>query len=166
MMHSLTAKPVVQRGRMQTRAFSPERDADFVFALFCELRAAELSAACSSEAALRSLLGMQHQAQLAWYRRAYPGAERTVFLREQQAVGYWLLDRTREALTLVDFALAAQCRGRGLGGALLRSLQQQAGELPIRLHVRPDNPALRLYQRLGFTITASSATELAMEWLA
>jgi ribosomal protein S18 acetylase RimI-like enzyme len=151
---------------MQMRAFQPEHDADFVFSLFCELRAPELRAACTDEAALRQLLAMQHHAQLASYRRAFPRAERELFLCDRERAGSWLIDRAQTAFTLIDFALAARFRGRGLGQRLLRSLQQRAREerMPILLHVRPDNPALRLYQRLGFAITESSPAELAMEW--
>ncbi len=48
-------------------------------------------------------------------------------------------------------------RGQGLGGGLIRHLMRRvfaAGEVPF-LHVFPDNPALRLYEKLGFRTRAT-----------
>jgi ribosomal protein S18 acetylase RimI-like enzyme len=148
---------------MHTRAFAPEQDAEFVFRVFADVRAAELSAACVDAAGLLVLLRMQHRAQLASYHHEYPRAERTLFMLEHEPVGYWLLDRAAEALTLIDFAVLSSFRGRGLGSALLRELQRDV-DVPIRLHVRRGNPARRLYERLGFATVASTSAELAMEW--
>jgi predicted GNAT family acetyltransferase len=41
---------------------------------------------------------------------------------------------------------------RGLGTTLLRNLQSEAAAAgkPLRIHVERFNPALRLYERLGF----------------
>ncbi|HEY6879152.1 MAG TPA: GNAT family N-acetyltransferase [Polyangiales bacterium] len=148
---------------MHTRTFVPEQDSEFVFRVFADVRASELSAACMSSDGLLALLRMQHRAQLAHYQQAYPRAERTLLLHQQEPIGYWLLDRAADALTLVDFALLAPFRGRGLGSALLRELQGQA-RVPIKLRVRPENPARRLYERLGFATQASTPSELCMEW--
>ncbi len=44
-------------------------------------------------------------------------------------------------------------RGRGVGGALLDALvdaARDAGSVALSLSVEPDNPARRLYERLGF----------------
>ena len=41
-------------------------------------------------------------------------------------------------------------RGRGIGGRLIRrSIAECPGD--VKLHVEHDNPAKRLYERLGFT---------------
>jgi ribosomal protein S18 acetylase RimI-like enzyme len=148
---------------MQTRAFVPEQDSEFVFRVFADVRATELSAACANGDGLLALLRMQHRAQLASYQQAYPRAERTVFVQQHEPIGYWLLDRAADALTLIDFALLAPFRGHGIGAALLRELQGQAHG-PIRLRVRPDNPALHLYERLGFAVVGNAPSELSMEW--
>lgn len=57
---------------------------------------------------------------------------------------------------LSAICVAPAARGRGLGGLLTRHLMQAAfarGESPF-LHVFPDNPAARLYEKCGFAIRA------------
>lgn len=47
-----------------------------------------------------------------------------------------------------------EAQGRGIGAALVRGLQAEArvAGMPLKLKVLKTNPALRLYQRLGFAI--------------
>lgn len=51
---------------------------------------------------------------------------------------------------LVYIAVSGAARGRGLGGALMEQVFEHT-EGDIALHVEPDNPARRLYERLGFS---------------
>lgn len=51
---------------------------------------------------------------------------------------------------LVYIAVDSQMRGQGLGRALIGSIQKDLGD-SISLHVEHENPAKRLYERLGFT---------------
>lgn len=51
---------------------------------------------------------------------------------------------------LVYIALHRAHRGKGLGGELMKhALEQCRGD--VALHVEKDNPAIRLYEKLGFT---------------
>lgn len=51
---------------------------------------------------------------------------------------------------LLYVAVRPDMRGRGIGGELIsRSLERCRGS--VKLHVEYDNPARRLYERLGFT---------------
>jgi ribosomal-protein-alanine N-acetyltransferase len=51
---------------------------------------------------------------------------------------------------LVYIAVSAQSRGKGYGKQLmLKALDFAKGD--VALHVEPDNPARKLYERLGFT---------------
>ncbi len=51
---------------------------------------------------------------------------------------------------LVYIAVDAAVRGQGLGQNLMQMALENA-EGNVALHVEPDNPAKRLYERLGFT---------------
>lgn len=62
-------------------------------------------------------------------------------------------------------AVEAACRGRGIGGALLRALLDrlaQDGYRQASLSVQKENPAVALYKRLGFRILAERGTEYIM----
>ena len=51
---------------------------------------------------------------------------------------------------LLFVAVLPETRGRGIGGRLIRaSIAECTGD--VKLHVEYDNPAKRLYERLGFT---------------
>jgi ribosomal protein S18 acetylase RimI-like enzyme len=54
----------------------------------------------------------------------------------------------------LGIALRPEYRGQGIGTALLKRLLEEAKNLypAISLSVSPNNPALRLYERLGFEI--------------
>ena len=62
------------------------------------------------------------------------------------------LDRRAAEIRIVDIALLPPWRNRGVGTALLRNIlaEGERAELPITIHVECFNPALRLYERLGF----------------
>jgi ribosomal protein S18 acetylase RimI-like enzyme len=96
-------------------------------------------------------------------------------------VGYGRLDRGRgdaAGFAVVALTVLAAYRRKGLGEALLRSLQRAAAEAEgvrrVWLSVRPDNaPALRLYEKLGFVREVTRPPgqwavpgELTMVWMA
>ncbi len=65
----------------------------------------------------------------------------------------------------IAMAVRPHCRGRGIGTALLQSLIASAeGErLPaLSLSVDRDNPAIHLYQRLGFTTIGGAGSSVTM----
>lgn len=63
---------------------------------------------------------------------------------------FYLDDQTPE----MSIAVKAQARGRGLGQKLLQAMLSEAARRGVRLclNVRHDNPALRLYRRMGFRV--------------
>jgi ribosomal protein S18 acetylase RimI-like enzyme len=65
-----------------------------------------------------------------------------------------------------NIALLPEYCSRGIGTTLLRGLQSEAvaAGKPLRIHVEHFNPALRLYERLGFHPIADRGVYLFMEW--
>ena len=65
-----------------------------------------------------------------------------------------------------SISLLAPFRGQGIGGALMRWMLEElaaAGYARASLSVQKANPALRLYERLGFRIIGDGADDT--EWL-
>jgi ribosomal protein S18 acetylase RimI-like enzyme len=87
----------------------------------------------------------------AWYR-----------LFTADAHGYGFIDSSVPELTV---SVRGAVRGRGVGTALLLALIDQAadeGLNELSLSVEKDNPALRLYERLGFKPAADPGDTVTM----
>lgn len=82
-----------------------------------------------------------------------PGAWLTVASVAGADSGFALARSTGEDAELLLLGTVPQARGRGVGGALLRSIIAEAtarGVVNLHLEVRSGNEATRLYRREGF----------------
>jgi len=142
-------------------------DESFLLDLFYEVRADEFLPLGLARPALEQLLSMQFRAQAMGYGSQFPNADDKVIWSGGRRVGRLLVNRTGSAIQLVDIALLAIFRGRGLGTRLIGELISEAKGrgVPLRLHVRGGNPAARLYERLGFVAAGGDGLNIAMEIL-
>jgi ribosomal protein S18 acetylase RimI-like enzyme len=108
---------------------------------------------------------MQFNAQYRSYEAAYGQAEHQIVEQDGKPVGRIMVLWEKDFALLVDIALLAEHRGRAIGGDLLRGLIQKctSAGVPLRLQVLKTNPALRLYQRLGFASTGDDQMYIQME---
>lgn len=76
--------------------------------------------------------------------------------------GYGYTDNKTPELSI---AVLPAYRGKGIGTSLLRRLliKAQSHFASISLSVSPDNPALRLYRRLGFEVVGENGGSLTMK---
>lgn len=83
----------------------------------------------------------------------------TLFNQSNPGYGY-INERTPE----LTIAVLPEYRGRGIGTKLLTQLLSQAKNhyYQVSLSVSLDNPALRLYRRLGFQAIAKHSNSLTM----
>jgi ribosomal protein S18 acetylase RimI-like enzyme len=90
----------------------------------------------------------------------------TVLVVEGRDAGVVRVEETPEALFLVLIEVAPEYQGRGLGTHVIRDLQERARArgVPVTLQVLKVNPARRLYERLGFTLTGETETHFRMRW--
>jgi len=118
------------------------------------VRAAELAPVPWPAPAKRAFLDEQFALQHQHYLKNYPGADLLLIEQDGIPIGRIYVYRTPAEIRLMDIALNAEQRSRGIGSALLCELMDEARATnrELTLHVEPDNPAQRFYQRLGFCL--------------
>lgn len=129
--------------------------------LFANLRGLDpaLLAACPP------LLEQQWQLQQRAFMNDYPEAQTWLVLSANRAIGVVTLHRGASEWRLLEIGLEPDCRGQGIGQRLLQALVQFADTQgqTLALAVMRQNPALRLYQRLGFVALAESEADLQLQ---
>jgi ribosomal protein S18 acetylase RimI-like enzyme len=136
-----------------------ESDRDFLRDLFASTREQELAFLPPGAAIREFFISSQFDAQRQAYRQAFPAAHDRIIEIETAAAGRLYVDRSPEALHVIDISLLPEHRNRGIGSALLQALIAEAAEAgaSLSLNVAMSNPALRLYRRLGFRTVSSVA---------
>ena len=133
-----------------------ENDGDraFLSDLYASTRTEELAHVPWDDATKRGFLGEQFTLQHAHYVKNYVGAEFVVIEQHGLPIGRIYLRATRGEIRLMDIALVPEKRGQGIGRSLVEALARIAREdaAEITLHVEPNNPAMKLYDRMGFRL--------------
>ena len=75
--------------------------------------------------------------------------------------GFWWVNERPDEIFLVSIHLLPEFHRRGIGTRLIRSLTDNSYK-PVRLKVLKVNPARRLYERLGFSISDDLETHFMM----
>lgn len=149
-------------------AFRPETDQDreFLFRLYAGTREEEMKLVDWTDEQKEAFLRQQFEAQTAHYRKNYLGAEYWIILRSGAPIGRLYLHQSPGDLRIMDIALVPNHRGSGIGGGLLRDIQQKAAAAgsAVSIHVEQFNPALRLYERLGFRRIGEHGVYYLLEW--
>ena len=146
------------------RPARPE-DREHLLAVYASTRAEELAPVPWTEEQKSAFVKMQFDAQDAHYREHYEGATYEVIEVDGVPAGRLYLHRTPKEIRLVDIALLAPFRGKGIGTRLLADLIAEAKGrgVPLTIHVELFNPARRLYERLGFTPVEEHGVHVLME---
>jgi ribosomal protein S18 acetylase RimI-like enzyme len=139
---------------------------DFLYRVYASAREQEMAGWGWADSEKDAFLRMQFNAQHAHYQQQFGDADWNLVLLDGEPVGRLYFQRREDELHIIDIALMAEQRGQGVGSALLQDVLDQADQahLPVRLCVERNNPALRLYQRLGFREVEDQGVYLALEW--
>ena len=147
------------------RPIAPE-DREFLYRLYASTRAEELARVPWDDEEKARFLRFQFEAQHRYYREQFPEARFDLVLRGEAPIGRLYVDRRQDEIRLIDIALLPEHRGAGLGGRLMRGVlaQAEAAGLPVQIHVERNNPAMRLYDRLGFQQVEEQGVYWLMRW--
>jgi len=113
-----------------------------------------------------AILRLQFKGQLETYRAEFPNADHQIIMLDNEAIGRVMVERTSTEHRGVDIALLRDHRSGGIGTMLIGNLLDEAAHAgkPFRISVVRSNPALHLYQRLGFKLTGETPTHFFLEW--
>ncbi len=141
-------------------------DHKFLYRVYASTRQEELAVvpwtAEQKEAFLRSQFSLQHQ----HYQKYYADAAFDVILCDGVPAGRLYVLRSPGEIRIVDIALLPEHRGAGIGSELLQDVLTEAAASGkcVSIHVERFNPAMRLYERLGFTKQEEVGVYFRMEW--
>src|SRR5262245_36223948 len=147
--------------------FRPIRpdDAAFLYEVYASTRTEELALVDWDEAHKAAFLHQQFTAQHQFYQERYTQTDFLLILRDAVPVGRLYVARWQDEIRIVDIALLPPSRNASIGSAILRDLlAEAAAHKPVRIQVEKFNPALRLYERLGFAPIEDKGVYLFMEW--
>ena len=147
------------------RPITPE-DGEFLFAVYASTRDDEMRLVDWDAEQKESFLRMQFAAQCRYYVENYSRAEFWIILLEDQPIGRLYVLWGEQEIRIIDFALLPEYRHRGIGSRLLHEILGEAEKnaLPVTIHVERFNPALRLYERLGFCLAEDKGMYYFLKW--
>ncbi len=143
-------------------------DLPFMQALYASTRENELAATNLSTLEKHNFLAQQFSAQIIHYTKHYSTDAFNIVEHNGEAVGRLFVDHWPQEIRVVDIALVPNYCNKGLGTYLFTKLFEQASKnkKAVTIHVEQNNPAKKLYERLGFTVKSNTnEIYLLMEWL-
>lgn len=162
---ALLSPELAQRGVGLRPATDDDRA--FVSELYVSHRWAEMAVTGWPEDARRTFLEDQARLQAAHYAHHYHDAQFLIITVDGTAAGrLYLFHRNATDLRIVEIGLVPAFQGQGIGTALLRRVQEIADSAgkSCSIHVEAQNPARRLYSRLGFVEAGEHGPYRLMEW--
>lgn len=141
-------------------------DLPFVAALYASTRQEELAVTNWPQELKDAFLGQQHEAQHDLYRANYDGADWLIIEQDGVPVGRLYRVTWPREIRIIDISLVPEARGSGIGGAILKAIQDEARAIgkAVSIHVEKNNRARSLYARLGFEVIEDKGVYDLMEW--
>jgi ribosomal protein S18 acetylase RimI-like enzyme len=147
------------------RRATPE-DYAFMRQLYGTSRADELESYPFTAEQKEAFLDHQFAAQSQHYAQHYPTARFDIIEKGGRAIGRFYVDVWESEIRVVDIAILPEFQKAGIGSALMTSAMEEgrASGKPVTIHVEMYNPALHLYERLGFRRADTNGVYLLMKW--
>lgn len=149
------------------RPITPE-DMEFLYTVYASTRTEELAVVDWTQAQKDAFLRDQFNAQHRAYQETYQGSDFLVILMNDRPIGRLYVARWEKEIRIIDIALLPAYRNGGIGRTILHDLLAEGTREAKRvtIHVEMFNPALRLYERLGFRKLGEHGVYHFMSWSA
>ncbi len=145
-----------------------QEDYGFLTRLYVSIRWQEVQRVEQWDDAMRlAFLEDQYSKQHRHYTTYYTRSDFMIIEQQGRPIGRLLLDRGHATdLRVVDIALLPEVRGQGIGQAFLAAVQSEARSegKKVSIHVEQENPAKRLYNRMGFRDISQTGPYWLLEW--
>jgi ribosomal protein S18 acetylase RimI-like enzyme len=143
-----------------------EDDLEFLYRVYASTREEELAVVDWTPEQKEAFLRMQFNLQHKSYMENCPNQDFSIIFYEGKPAGRLYLSRTSKEIRIVDIALLPEFRRKSIGTTILKDILREGAEkgLPVSIHVEHFNPALRLYERLGFKQVHDQGVYYLMEW--
>jgi len=144
----------------QNIALRPYQNEDLPFMqqLYFSVREQELASVNFSTAEKNAFLSQQFSAQYLHYTQHYSTDAFNIIETLGKPIGRFFVDYWSHEIRIVDIALMPKYRNLGIGSYLLNMLfiEAKKNNLPVTIHVEHNNPAKKLYERLGFKLKSNT----------
>jgi GNAT superfamily N-acetyltransferase len=167
MTNTATVATALRRDSIALRPRA-ETDAAFLRHLYGATRESEMRLVAWTDEEKCWFLDMQFAAQRTHYEEHYPDGEFLVIELDGRPIGRLSVDRGDEDIRIADVALLPEFRGRGIGRLLMEEILAECSctGKAVTIHVERDNPARRLYHRLGFRHVDTTGVYHLLKWRA
>lgn len=142
-----------------------DEDIPFLKKLYRSTREEELSTTGWTEEEKSKFIDLQFNAQHTNFSNEYKGANFQIIKYNGEAIGRLYTWEAEDQIRIIDIALLPEFTGKGIGTKILIDLIKHSKNVSKKLsiHVEHNNPALRLYERLGFSKSGDTGFYFFME---
>jgi len=137
---------------MLTFRLVEKKDDDLIYSIYRSTRDKELAYTNWPELQKHAFITMQLMAQLSDYQRKYPDILQEIILHNKKSIGRLYTWESLNEIKIIDISILPEYQRKGFGTKILQQILNKAiqAEKKVSLHVITSNPALKLYERLGF----------------
>lgn len=149
-------------------SFRPEtsEDTEFLYRLYASTREQEMQVVPWTEEQKEQFVRGQFRAQMLHYKQNYTEADYSIILLDGRPAGRLYLHQDPDDIRIMDIVVAPEHRRSGIGTLLLQEILERARAAghSVSIHVEQFNPALHLYERLGFQTIDTNGVYNLMKW--